>query len=174
MYSIKKGFTLIELLVVIAIIGILATLVVTQVAGAQVKARNATAKSDVTALSKSVETWRTDRGDGSRIYGTVNTNTIDADPVAATTRYDSGGAKGDWSAVFTGTLADDQYGASVSSLPSERYLYYFLTSASDDAYCIGTNIMPAGVFTYLTGKILTADTDPNYGPAGAWDGTTCQ
>jgi len=43
----RPAFTLIELLVVIAIIGILSALVVTQLGASQIKARNATAQSDI-------------------------------------------------------------------------------------------------------------------------------
>ena len=56
----QKGFTLIELLVVIAIIGILATLVITQLGGARVKARNATAKSDISEAGKAIEVFKND------------------------------------------------------------------------------------------------------------------
>jgi prepilin-type N-terminal cleavage/methylation domain-containing protein len=50
---VKHGFTLIELLVVIAIIGPKA-LPITQLAGAQVRARNSNAKSDVTQIGKAI------------------------------------------------------------------------------------------------------------------------
>ncbi len=48
----KRGFTLIELLVVIAIIGILATLVVTQLSQLRVRARNTQVKNYLTELDK--------------------------------------------------------------------------------------------------------------------------
>ena len=59
----KRGFTLIELLVVIAIIGILATLVITQLGTARVKARNSAAKLATTEMGKAIETYKTSTND---------------------------------------------------------------------------------------------------------------
>lgn len=55
MRSNEKGFTLIELLVVIAIIGILATIVIINVAGARNKANDARVQSDLRAIMNALE-----------------------------------------------------------------------------------------------------------------------
>ncbi|MFC1711954.1 type II secretion system protein [Patescibacteria group bacterium] len=56
----KKGFTLIELLVVIAILGILASLLLANMAGSRGRARDATRKSDLKQFQKAAELYRQD------------------------------------------------------------------------------------------------------------------
>ena len=56
----RPAFTLIELLVVIAIIGIVASLVVTQLGDSRRKARNAQSQSDISGMGKAVESFRND------------------------------------------------------------------------------------------------------------------
>lgn len=54
----NSGFTLIELLVVISIIGILATLLLANVAGVRERARDAQRKSDVNQIQKALEMYK--------------------------------------------------------------------------------------------------------------------
>ncbi|MEI6222461.1 MAG: type II secretion system protein [bacterium] len=56
----EQGFTLIELLVVLAIIGILAALILSNLATARKKARDTKRKSDAKALSNALELWADD------------------------------------------------------------------------------------------------------------------
>lgn len=52
------GFTLIELLVVISIIGVLATLVISNVSGVRERARDAERKSDLKAIQQALEMYK--------------------------------------------------------------------------------------------------------------------
>lgn len=58
----EQGFTLIELLVVLAIIGILASLILSNLATARAKARDASRKSDLRAFSGGLEMWSDENG----------------------------------------------------------------------------------------------------------------
>lgn len=56
----QKGFTLIELLISIIIIGILSTLVMANVLGARIRARDAQRKSDLRQIQSALEMYRAD------------------------------------------------------------------------------------------------------------------
>lgn len=53
----QSGFTIVELLIVIVIIGILAGLVITQILGANQKARDTERKTDINAVANQLETY---------------------------------------------------------------------------------------------------------------------
>ncbi len=66
-----KGFTLIEILIVVAIIGILATIVMLSLGGAQARSKYARVVSDMTSIAKAVD-----------LYQTQNNNVYPADVTA--------------------------------------------------------------------------------------------
>ena len=106
----RHAFTLIELLVVIAIIGILSTLVVTQLGASQIKARNATAQSDIAEMGKVVDSFRTDD---------VASGTVVSNPPSGTVDTLSG-TSGTLTSLFTGTqnVQGLTYAALVQKTPS--------------------------------------------------------
>jgi type II secretion system protein G len=57
----NKGFTLIELLVVISILGVLTTLVVSNVGGARERARDAKRKSDLKEIQNALQLYKQDQ-----------------------------------------------------------------------------------------------------------------
>ncbi len=58
----KRGFTLLELLMVIAIIGVLATVVLVNLNGARLKARDARRKSDLATIRTALVLYRNEKG----------------------------------------------------------------------------------------------------------------
>lgn len=138
----RKGFTLIELLVVIAIIGILATIVTLQVAGAQVKSRNSRAQSDISQAGKAIELYKTNQETSGLIAADVTELTADEGD--------------DFKAIFAGKeVADTSYGISITKTPSADYTYKYLTDneATASKYCVGTNAKNVGSTT-VTGFMV--------------------
>ena len=164
---VKPGFTLIELLVVIAIIGILATLVITQVAGAQVRSRNARAQSDIAEAGKGVEQWKinqfSDNAYATANYNTTTTSTValngSATPTISKVNINFGTANGvgaiALSGLFTGTEGATAYGTNIAKTPSTSYTYGYITAgattAAASSYCVGTNLASGSGVNVATG-----------------------
>ena len=125
----RPAFTLIELLVVIAIIGILAALVVTQLGAARVKARNSSAKSDVTEAGKAIEVFKNDDANSaSKViapWGTATTAGI------ASINYNASTVTGGFTSIFTGTssVAGFTYGLDINNSVGANQTYTYTTHA---------------------------------------------
>jgi prepilin-type N-terminal cleavage/methylation domain-containing protein len=155
----RKGFTLIELLVVIAIIGILATLVITQVSGAQQKARNANAKSDVTQGGKAIELYKNDDTNGT---GNIVTVSADATLTASTT----GGGTPAIPTMFTGTFAlGTTYAAGITKSPSSSHIYRYEVG-TQPAYSLWTTVTTNDTTFCIKGGVTINGTDTTTAPTG--------
>ena len=69
--EIKKGFTLIELLVVISILGLLASLLISNVTGARERARDSQRKSDLLQIKEALRMYKNDFGGYPAGNGTI-------------------------------------------------------------------------------------------------------
>ena len=182
----RSGFTLIELLVVIAIIGILATLVITQLSGARVKARNSSAKSDITEAGKAVEVLKAEDLSGEKPLDGVNVPTAvttgsSANPNGFLATASANGcslaaaaspchvsnlnnttAGAGWATIFSGTqtvvggATGNSYGVAFSKTPGSGYMYFY---ESADTGAVST----AGALSANSGYYFIAD----LGPTGA-------
>ena len=75
----KRGFTLIELLVVIAIIGIIAAIIIVNLAIARPKARDARRKADLDQIRNAVEMYMDENGSPPGVAGTLYASAPDWD-----------------------------------------------------------------------------------------------
>jgi prepilin-type N-terminal cleavage/methylation domain-containing protein len=119
----KRGFTLIELLVVIAIIAILATVVLSNLTGLRVKARNASTKSDVTEAGKTIEVYKNDDQSSERVIG------VTAAGVSITSTATAGGVVpfSSSTAVYAAGTATNRYAIKIEKTPGTGYTYKYTT-----------------------------------------------
>ena len=118
----KKGFTLIELLVVIAIIGILSSLIFTNLVSARERARDARRKSDLEAVGQALRLYYNDN----QAFPTSTNNAI------------TGHA---WGSAFTNAAGTTTYMNLLPSDPSStptatKYYDYYSSPANTDNYLL--------------------------------------
>lgn len=103
----NRGFTLIELLVVISILGVLAALVLSNMAGVRERARDAQRKSDLKEIQKALEMYKHDQD-------------IPSYPTAA-----------DWDALVTALEGSGGYMKEVPDDPLGGDIHYFYVRSTD-------------------------------------------
>lgn len=156
-----QGFTLIELLVVIAIIGILATLVITQLGNARKKAVVSGAKSDVAEAGKAIEVFK--------VNDDAAGNIITASVVGGDTLINAG--TGGIDQVFKGALSTTagslSYGLKFTKTSGSSITYTYRTAQFANPRTLQQTCY---VFS-ATGTEITADSQGN-NIYYAQDGTT--
>jgi prepilin-type N-terminal cleavage/methylation domain-containing protein len=157
-----RGFTLIELLVVIAIIAILATLVITQLGSAQIKARNSSSRSDVTEACKSIELFKSDelntgnavsRNFAASGNASVNSSLNGACPATNTFAVASS-TNNPFCFLFNGTqsLTAFTYATKLTKTPSSAYTYTYGTNDSGSSAGLSTATSSGNYF--VSGTIV--------------------
>lgn len=125
----QKGFTLIELLVVIAIIGILSTMAVVALTGANTKARDSKRMADLKVLQTAVEMYISDNG------GDVPAPT--AAVTAAADAWDDGGANDDLQDLLAEYLSSGLLPEDASGTPRD-WVYCF--NPTNDKYLLAVTL----------------------------------
>lgn len=141
----KKGFTLIELLVVISILGILATLVISNINEARGRARDARKKEDLYQLKTALRLYYNDY---QKFPAQCGLNTIagcgssgtDCCPVSGCPEFAAGGTG--CSTVYMSKLP--------SGLGTDTISYYY--SSITDSFCLKTDLENASDADILTSK----------------------
>ncbi len=171
----KSGFTLIELLVVIAIIGVLASVVISSLRTARVKARDAIRMSDVYQYRLLLDTCAidTDHYPDCALYGTCD--------VIVANKYKFIASCGCWGGQFQQTLLQGCPPVTSTQLPNDPinsaplsyFLYYFDPNFADvDPACRGKYIFMTNLESSKSPSATKCSTDsskvPNAGLNSYW------
>ena len=132
----KKAFTLIELLVVIGIIGILAAVVISNLATAKAKGRDARRAADLKQMQQAMENYFENNNSGT--YPSAATWNNDITPYLTTSPKDP--------------------------LNSGNYTYGYSTTGT--TYCIGATFELTPPTSVCTGTCTTSNTNNNCKVAG--------
>lgn len=128
----SKGFTIIELIVVIAIIGVLATIIISNISGYTAKARDSKRKSDVEVIAKALNLFYADSG----TYKTI----------AGVDGYGSGWLNAPYGgSIIANALITNKYLGSDPVDPKPA------TGMQDYLLCVGSDGQHFTVFTRLEG-----------------------
>lgn len=150
------GFTLIELLVVIAIIAILATLIAVKLTGAQGKAHDSKAKSDVSNLSQSIIRFSTnDTTDGYLITNPIG--------IHGDTLHSPKTVNDHLQDLFTGTLSSDpahySYDTTLNTTTGSGYTYDYLLTPTALTPTGTRKLAPSSSATFSVCTTITQDSD---------------
>ncbi len=141
-YGIKCGFTLIELLTVIAIIGILASIVLVSVSGAEAKGRDAKRISDIRTIQLALEEYYSDNGFYPTLLSSLVPTYLPAmpgDPSYATIACTNGTQSSCYKYVAIGSSSNNCTG---SNVPESYHLGAVLEDSTNIALTQDANVVP--------------------------------